>query len=146
MNEKWLKRKKCEGPWNVLGDTGGHSELEEQLTYSFKNHLLVSGMDSLNQWDGRDELCAWLPLPSLSLCPLFLLVLFRTDALQTSGPVNWTQGASFFHSRLPVCSVLPAARPHSVHGLTHTKSIMSEWGSEGWHLQAVALVKGGSYT
>lgn len=54
----------------LLGDTGGHSELNEQLTYSFKNHLLVWGMDSLNQRDGRDELCARLPPPSL--CPLSL--------------------------------------------------------------------------
>lgn len=47
-------------------------------------------MDFFNQRDGRDELCAWLPLPSLSLCPLFSAF---SDALENFRTVNWTQGA-----------------------------------------------------
>lgn len=66
----------CLFVFRFLGDTGGHSELKEQLTYSFKNHLLVWGTDFLNQRDGRDELCARLPLPSLSLSPLSACALF----------------------------------------------------------------------
>lgn len=131
--------------WEIQENT---LELNEQLTYSFKNQpFLVWGkMDSLTQWDGRDELCCVAASsPPSSLCPLS----FRLCCLsKLFGSATGRRGASTSSSTF-TCLLSPTysgssfslrSRPRT-H--THKKSILGERGSEGRCLQSCLTCKGG---
>lgn len=137
------KRKKCKGPWKDFWEIR-----EDSLSWKNSSSTALKTTFLFREWTlslkptGRQRWTVRVAASSLLLSVLlFLLVLFRQTRFRLQDRKLDT-GRFFFHSRLPVCSVLPAARPHCVHCLTHTKSIMSEWGSEGWHLQAATLVRG----